>query len=354
MMQETRKPRVLFILKFRDDSWGQSGYGSGSGLSSGLKNSASFVNNMLNDTGIAVSKLVQVQDNNCIDREVTQYKPTHVIIEAYWVVPEKFGVLTKLHPNVKWIIRNHSEIPFLANEGIAIEWTRKYCEYPNVMVSCNNQRCLKAFNDFIDPKKNVFLPNWYPITTHTTSELIREFLTNRHTKKTGDLHIACPGAIRPLKNQLIQAVAALQVGRKLKRKVLFYINASRLELKGDAILKNIRALFQDNPDGELIEVPWCSHADFKMLLVKMDCVMQVSYTETFNIVGADAVDIGIPLVSSSELSWSDVALQADPNNIDDIADKLETALTTRRLPALARQRLARHVSTVPSAWAKVL
>jgi hypothetical protein len=70
------------------------------------------------------STIIEVIDNNGIDREVTKYKPTHVIIEALWVIPSKFEILTKLHPNVKWIIRLHSEIPFLANEGIAMEWMK--------------------------------------------------------------------------------------------------------------------------------------------------------------------------------------------------------------------------------------
>ena len=34
-----------------------------------------------------------VVDNNGIDKEITEYKPTHVFIEGLWVVPEKFDVL---------------------------------------------------------------------------------------------------------------------------------------------------------------------------------------------------------------------------------------------------------------------
>ena len=94
-----KEKKVLFILKKRKSS--HSNY---SVVSSGLFNSANFVSDMLNKNGIE-SHLVEVIDNNCIDREVTQYKPTHVIIEALWVVPSKFEVLTKLHPNVEWIIR---------------------------------------------------------------------------------------------------------------------------------------------------------------------------------------------------------------------------------------------------------
>ena len=127
-----KENKVLFILKKRQTS--HTGYAS---VSSGLLNSAKFVSDMLNKNGIE-SHLVEVNDNNCIDREVTKFKPTHVIIEALWVVPQKFEVLTKLHPNVQWIIRLHSDISFLANEGIAIEWIYEYLKYPNVKVSAND------------------------------------------------------------------------------------------------------------------------------------------------------------------------------------------------------------------------
>ena len=110
--------KVLFILKHRDTYWGD--YSSTTTLSSGLSNSAQFVCDALNLSGEITAKLVQVEDNNQIDKEVTLFRPDVCIIEAYWVVPEKFGVLIPLHPQVKWVVRNHSEIPFLAQEGIEV------------------------------------------------------------------------------------------------------------------------------------------------------------------------------------------------------------------------------------------
>src|ERR1700686_515277 len=104
--------KVLFILK--KNSYGYSGsYGYGM---SGLLNSAQFIVDMLNDNGVE-AKLEIVNDNNDIDREVHKYKPDVVVVEALWVVPEKFDVLRKLHPRVKWIVRSHSDFPFLATEG---------------------------------------------------------------------------------------------------------------------------------------------------------------------------------------------------------------------------------------------
>ena len=96
------KTKVLFILKRHEDF--NPVKHSPLGLSTGLFNSANFMNEMLDNAGIR-SEIEVAIDNNCIDRLVNKHKPTHVIIEALWVVPSKFSVLTKLHPNVRWIIR---------------------------------------------------------------------------------------------------------------------------------------------------------------------------------------------------------------------------------------------------------
>ncbi len=71
---------------------------------SGLYNSVKFVSDMLNTCGIE-SKVVEVMDANDIDREVHHYRPTHVSIEAVWVMPEKLAELNRLHPRVNWLIR---------------------------------------------------------------------------------------------------------------------------------------------------------------------------------------------------------------------------------------------------------
>ena len=94
------KNRVLFICKKRHIYSQQ----TQTNISSGLYNSAKFVVDMLQNNMID-AKLVDVIDNNCIDKEVAKYRPTHVIIEALWVTPDKFDILQKLHPRVKWIIR---------------------------------------------------------------------------------------------------------------------------------------------------------------------------------------------------------------------------------------------------------
>src|SRR5712671_1819959 len=113
--------KVLFVCKKNEGSGGYSVMGK----RSGLFNSTRFVAEALVEHGVD-AKVVEVVDNNCIDREAFAFKPDIVIIEALWVVPSKFAVLRRLHPGVKWFVHLHSNAPFLALEGVAIEWITEY------------------------------------------------------------------------------------------------------------------------------------------------------------------------------------------------------------------------------------
>jgi hypothetical protein len=119
----------------------------------------SFVAQALKSAGLYVDQ-VEVQDNNDIDREVTRFKPDICIVEALWVVPEKFDVLKRLHPKVRWFIHMHSGLPFLALEGIAMEWLKGYSAR-NIGILANSKDTFDAFQ-VIAPKDLVsFLPNIY-------------------------------------------------------------------------------------------------------------------------------------------------------------------------------------------------
>lgn len=309
-----KTPKILFILKKK-----QSSHPGLKTISSGLFNSANFVNEMLVKNGFN-SNIVEVRDNNEIDRVVTKFKPDLVIIEALWVVPSKFEVLHKLHPKVKWIIRIHSEIPFIANEGIAIDWIYEYQKMKNVFISVNSDRAYYDFNRLLK-EKTIYLPNYYPVN------LLKTAFSPRMEKHT--LDIGCFGAIRPLKNQLYQAVAAIDFANERKKELRFHINVARVENHGDPVLKNLRKLFENNPKHKLIEHSWLTHGDFIQLIKKLDIGLQVSFTETFNIVAADFVNNNVPVVVSDEMKWMSKFYKASPTDSCDIKSKMAFALNTK-------------------------
>jgi len=300
------KTKNLLICKKRIDSYG---------ISYGLINSASFVANALNKKGME-SKVVFVIDGNSIDKEVYLHKPTHVFIEAIWVTPEKIEVLIKKYPKIKWIIRIHSQLPFLANEGIAFDWIWKYdiltMIYKNLFISGNNINFIKDLKKlYINP---IYLPNIYCPNVN---------LTDNSREKTDEfLDVGCFGAVRPMKNHLSQAVAAINFANKLNKKLRFHINGDRTEQRGDQALKNLENLFRGYAKHQLIKHNWMTHLDFLGIVRKMDIGMQVSFSESFNIVSADFANNYVPIVVSDEINWLPWWTKAKPTCTKSIVRKL--------------------------------
>lgn len=302
--------KVLFILKKRS-IYSEEYYSS---VHSGLFNSATFVNDMLVKNGVD-SNLVEVNDNNEIDKYVTQYKPETVIIEALWVVPSKFEILQKLHPKVEWIIRLHSELPFIANEGVAIQWLKGYGKYSNVRISANSLDFIESMEPILN-EKIIYLPNFYPI-----SKPLDKPLPSREI-----LNVGLFGAIRPMKNCLTQAVAAMIFAERNGKVLNLHINTERVEQKGENTLKNMRALFE-NTQHKLVEHKWYTHDNFVKLVATMDIGLQVSLTETYNIVAADFINQKVPVVTSKEIPFVNYFNTSRSNkNAINIANKMGLAL----------------------------
>lgn len=341
--------RILFLLKQKQTSAGWCGY-SDQPASSGLYNSATFVVSMLKSLGYIV-ELVHVVDANDIDREVHKFNPTHVVLEAIWVPPTKFKDLTRIHPKVKWTVRIHSEIPFLANEGMALTWLLEYVKYVNVGIAANSLRALnelrailsKSISTHLLDEKVQYLPNFYPPITNIIGHPKDDKLT---------LDVGCFGAIRPMKNQLIQAVAAVEAAEKMGKNLRFHINGTRIEQGGENVLKNIKALMEFTKN-ELVIEPWVDHESFLKLIAKMDIGLQVSFSETFNIVAADMVSVNIPVVLSSEVYWASSRCVADPTDSNSIARAILHVLDCRVSKAIRSENksgLRRASFQAKEAW----
>ena len=352
-MNEQRDIRVLFMLKFREggDPGDCHPYSYHAGFSSGLLNSAQFVADMLNREPGIVAKVVQVIDANDIDREVSAFRPTHVVVEALWVVPEKFAELNRLHPGVDWTVRIHSEIPFLAYEGVAIDWIVKYLEQ-KVRVASNSKRMVADVSfllvetsalwplptwDWLTP----YLPNYYPVNWRFLASPVQD---------DDFVNVGCFGTIRPMKNQLLQAIAALMFASRIGRRLRFHINHTRCEQGGAQVLKNMRALFE-HTGHFLVEHPWHGHEEFLWLAARMDVGMQVSLSETFSIIAADMTYAGVPVVGSPEIPWLSWWSRVDATVSEEIASHLQRAY---RRPEIIlevnRMNLNRYSARAKRAW----
>lgn len=338
--------KVLFIIKER--------YVYGQKTNAyGLFNSCDFISRYLNEIGIE-SKVVQVVDNNGIDKEVASYKPTDCFIEALWVVPSKLLELSKIHPKVEWHVRLHSKTPFLATEGIAFEWLSGYVELrkKNVKISISaNSMDLYDELSFLYPNCVSYSPNiYYPAIDAASSNV-----PNVRSCKD-ELHIGLFGALRPLKNHLQQAIWAKEFSQKINRPLSLHINITEHENnENGSVLKNIRNLFKSG-SGKLVEHPWYSHADFLKLIKQMDLGMQVSFSETFNIVSADMVSQGIPVVASSEIEFVNPLCKVEANDFCGAMTAMRIAIEygSYGLNFLNSQLLNSSNKKSAKAWKKLL
>lgn len=329
--------KVLFICRRADYHFGH----RCKTKTTGLRTSAGMCSRTLEAAGVP-SKLVIVNDSNDIDREVTSYRPSHVILEALWVPPDKFADLIPLHPEVRWMVRLHSEVPFLAHEGIATDWIRRYSQlYPRVVLSGNSPRLVNDLDMIGRGKPVVYLPNCY---------IFDPFVP--HQPYSPYLQVACFGAVRPLKNTLLQAVAALKYAERDGRLLRFHVNCDRIEGGGDGMMKNLRNLFTGRGD-RLVEHPWLEHSELLQLLSGMDIGLQLSLTETFNHVAADFVRAGLPMVTSPSLPWPGTMFQADPLDSDDIVRAMRKALNWGSWGvAISRRRLRNYAKESERLWLK--
>jgi hypothetical protein len=333
--------KVLFLLKERN-SYG----GTYSVRESGLLNSARMtMEAIVREFGVEAQLKVCI-DANSIDRELHLFKPNFAIIEAIWVTPTKIKELVKLHPKVHFIIRIHSEIPFLANEGNSVEWCKEYSAIPHVYVAFNSNKTQEDFQA-VAGCSFFFLPNIYE---DVNKDPYRLFEYRRKIPRT--VSIGCFGAIRPMKNQLQQAFSAIIFANKYDSVLFFHINSPRVEQEGHGVLKNIRSLFRDTRH-VLVEHPWLDRADFLQLVDTMDAGMQVSLNESFNIVTADFIKVGVPIIVSPSIGWMPDVVKVSTEDSSSIVRGLELAFKyPKSLVRTSRKYLHAYNGAALDTWKK--
>lgn len=130
---------------------------------------------------------------------------------------------------------------------------------------------------------------------------------------------------------MAQAIAAIEFADLKDCKLHFHINSTRIEgSTSDNVLRNLRALFAIRNDHELIEHDWMDTDTFLEVIKGIDIGMQVSFTETFNMVTADLITSGIPLVGSESIFWLSQNAQVD--------DETNTTTMVRALERVDRFR----------------
>lgn len=293
------------------------------GSSAGLNVSSDMTARCQREFGFD-STSIGVIDANCLDRILFNERPSHLVIKAFWVPVEKIALLAKKYPSCQFIITCHSNPSFLGQERRGFSDIGKildlYNTYPNVHVAANNQDTATSFSSAF----GALIP-WAPnvICDHDQRMPHKDCCNNDFL----DVGLFC--ALRPMKNILTQALAAIEAARELQVDLRLHVITDRVEMDGDNIAKSLRDMFAivESDCVQLVEHNWMLHEDFLKLVAQMDIGLQVSYTESFNIVSFDFLSQNVPVVVGTSVSWAPREWQAPHDSVQGIKEKMIEMLT---------------------------
>jgi len=192
-----------------------------------------------------------------------------------------------------------------------------------------------------------WLPNLYPINPCKVPK--------KMWSPGSLLRIGCFGAARSYKNVLTSAAAALEIAVRLRVPDLeFSISSGRDDGGAAIIIQAIKEMYLGVPRAHLVLNNWQSWPEFLKTVGAQDLLMQVSYTEGFNMVTADGVAQGVATVTSDAITW------APPQWIaatDDAADVANTGIALLHDPNAALEGaryLEKHDKEGFGSWVKFL
>lgn len=276
-----------------------------SGLSVCIKNES-------DGSGAMIGRWINPDD---VVKLVKKHKPTAIVFEGFKPTEQMIRAV-RVTSKAGIYIRIHSNIPFLTQERGFFAFLDVYRRL-GATVIYNDDRAFEALKDYCPSK---YLPNIYNVS----------FLEPIKRPERDTLDVASFGSIRPLKNQVTQALAAILLANKLEKKLQFHVNLDRCE-GGQKEAAAIHQLFSMALGHRLVSVPWMEHGAFLTYMNRhIDLGLQVSLTESFNITSADYTAAGIPMVVSNEVRWA-------PNDTKVQDNGCATAIAEKAMDILARR-----------------
>jgi len=333
--------KILFILKERPY------YTNNTHVKSyGLINSSKHLAMYLEDLGYHVD-VVTVVDANGIDAVLFQYKPDMAIIEALWVPSEKLKELMEMprYKKIEFVIRVHSDIGFLSAETLSLQYINDYIalKKKNLTIAPNHKDFSVYLGNALEYEMN-YLPN----IIHETQY---ERWHDHHESHI--MNVGCFGALRLLKNQPFQALCAIKAADDLEKILHFHITADvHKDVTLNPVVKNLEELFKNNPH-KLIKHDWKENDDFNELVEQMDMGLQLSYTESFNIVTADFINCNIPIIVGDAIWWMPDILKTSTIEYDKVVRKIISVYKNKDsnfLRLLMKRSLSRYNKDSKKVW----
>lgn len=303
-------PKIRIAIVFKNFSgW--------TGLSHIGLNVAALTNaRVLRQHGIHVA-VFPVRNNIEVVHSILEYERehrhslTHVVISAPWMNRYDLEKLIEFFPHIQFVVECHSNVGFLQADPGAVAILRAVIAlshtHDNILLAGNS----KPFTEWASEVYGsdvVLLPNLYPIS--------------RPNKKKWDgslpIKIGVFGAVRPQKNFMTAAAAALLIQNKLQVPVELHMSTGG-EGDGGSVSRAIDQMVKGVPDFKLVRHLWEPWQDFIEIVEQMDLMIQPSYTESFNMVTADGIVTGVPSVVSEAIRWAPESWKADSDDVLDVA-----------------------------------
>ena len=271
---------------------------------------------------------------------------THVEVAAPWLASADLRALTWKYHNVKFAINCHSNVGFLQADTNGVKLMREYLDVElgslNFNVAGNSIKFVQWVRSAYQAPC-VYLPNMYFLDYAVNP--------NKPVYNGGTLRIGAFGATRPQKNLMSAAGAALELHEELKVDTEFWISSGRREGgPGNTIVNSVIAMCQNVPGFTLKEFGWATWPQFRDLVRKMHLTIQGSYTESFNMVSADSIAEGVPVVASDAIDWVPRYWRANSDNVPDMARVGRQLLFDPQAPYDGMQHLEHHNEHAFHAW----
>lgn len=308
-------------------------------VGSGLYNGVNLITRALVQRGLDIG-VVEISKATQLSDEIERHKPNLVIVQALWLDPDEIEQLKKKFRKVKFACHLHSNIPFLSIEGKAMEYCHRYAKM-GVKIIANSYESFIAYRSFLPEEMVVWCNNIYSRPE-----------TKAPKKSDEHLDVGCFGAIRPMKNILTAAMAAIQYAKDYDRKVNFHFNSSRIEAGGSGTYQNLIQLFLHLEDERVAMQPvdWVAPDQFPEYMSRMHVHLQPSMTETFNVVTADAIMANVPIVVSRAIDWVDESCIVDSNLVTDYVKKMNFVMGEKTLLKNNKLLLEKYKATAISQW----
>jgi glycosyltransferase involved in cell wall biosynthesis len=286
---------------------------------------------------------------------------SHFVINSpSWITPAETAELCSNHPEVTFILQNHTGTAYLSMDGVdvmekgkksrltGIDVIRQCIDLErdrvNFRISANNFRFQEwMVRTFKCPC--LFLPNMYD-----TAAFVDPYPMRRDFG--GTIRIGSFGAPRPWKNQLTAAQAAVQLARQLGVNLELYVNGGRPD--DSAMIRSRRDLFAGAKDLKLVEVSWENWPEFRRTVGHMHLLLQPSFDETFNVVTADGIAAGVPSVTSSCIEWTPRRWWAETCDPSDLVRVGLYLLNDSYAVEDARTQLKKYVADGLNLWTRYL